>query len=101
MKTHGVRVLRNLERRYREFEAAGHDHGLLAGICAAGGLALAGMAALAFVQTHAVLVLALGLTLPSGYVAASISRATQSAAAWWSPRFPGDLRPWVMCDMRA
>jgi hypothetical protein len=63
MKTRRFSPLRWLAFRYRELEHAGHSEGLLVVVSTAGGLTVAGVALLAFVQTHAALILALGLML--------------------------------------
>jgi esterase/lipase len=54
---------RELAHRYRELENAGHADVLLTVVFTGGGVALAGMVALAFVQTYAVLILELVLAL--------------------------------------
>ena len=51
-------ALRALARRYRRAEDAGFPDIFLIVVCAAGGLATGGVALLAFVPTHAVLVVA-------------------------------------------
>ena len=56
-------ALRTLARRYRHAEDAGFPDIFLIVICGAGGLATAGVALLAFVPTHAVLLVAYVLVL--------------------------------------
>jgi hypothetical protein len=51
-------ALRALAQRYRQAEDAGFPDTLLIVVCAAGGLATGGVALLALVPTHAVLVVA-------------------------------------------
>ena len=55
--------LRGLAHRYRKLEDAGHADGLLTVLFTRGGVALAGLVLLTFVQTYAVLVVAITLTL--------------------------------------
>lgn len=55
--------LRELAHRYRELEDAGHADGLLTVVFTGGGVALAGMVLLTLVQSYAVLIVALVLTL--------------------------------------
>jgi hypothetical protein len=50
--------LRVLARRYRQAEDAGFPHIFLIVNCAAGGLAIGGVVLLAYVQSHAMLILA-------------------------------------------